>query len=87
MQIVFPSLPAMGFNDEMNARAWLILGLVLAAAGKASAGADVTLPDPKPVPRAQAIPLPHHQVSLQRDGIELARFSFDRLTFVRSSFR
>ena len=32
---------------------------------------------PKPVPRMQALPLPHHEVSFQRDGIELARFHFD----------
>ncbi|MCL4786186.1 MAG: PmoA family protein [Verrucomicrobia bacterium] len=40
-------------------------------------GADVELPSAKPVPRAQAIPLPHHQISLQRDGIELTRLHFD----------
>jgi hypothetical protein len=32
---------------------------------------------PKPVPRMQALPLPHHEISFQRDGIELTRFHFD----------
>jgi hypothetical protein len=33
---------------------------------------------PKPVPRMQAIPLPHDQVSFQRDGVELTRLHFAR---------
>jgi hypothetical protein len=32
---------------------------------------------PKPVPRVQALPLPHHQVSFQRDGEELTRLHFN----------
>jgi len=32
---------------------------------------------PKPAPRLQALPLPHHEISFQRDGIELTRFHFD----------
>jgi hypothetical protein len=32
---------------------------------------------PRPVPRMQALPLPHHEISFQRDGIELTRFHFD----------
>ena len=32
---------------------------------------------PKPVPRMQALPLPHHEVSFQRDRVELTRFHFD----------
>ncbi len=32
---------------------------------------------PKPVPRMQALPLPHHQISFQRNGVELTRFHFD----------
>ena len=32
---------------------------------------------PKPVPRMQALPLPHHEISFQRDGVELTRFHFD----------
>ena len=31
---------------------------------------------PRPVPRMQALPLPHHEVSFQRDGVELTRFHF-----------
>src|SRR6185503_8822336 len=31
----------------------------------------------KPVPRMQAVPLPHHEISFQRDGVELTRFHFN----------
>jgi hypothetical protein len=31
----------------------------------------------KPVPRMQVVPLPHHEISFQRDGVELTRFHFD----------
>jgi hypothetical protein len=30
----------------------------------------------KPVPRMQVIPLPYHQASFQRDGVEIARYHF-----------
>ncbi len=39
--------------------------------------ADDPLPDAKPVPSMQALPLPHHQASLRRDGEELTRYHFD----------
>ena len=32
---------------------------------------------PKRVPQMQAVPLPHHEISFQRDGVELTRFHFD----------
>jgi hypothetical protein len=41
-----------------------------------SRAADVVIPDPKPVPRMQALPQPYDQVSFQRDGAEIARFHF-----------
>ncbi len=31
---------------------------------------------PKPVPRMQVVPLPHHEFAFQRDGQELARYHF-----------
>ncbi|NIP32911.1 MAG: hypothetical protein GWN67_20935 [Phycisphaerae bacterium] len=31
---------------------------------------------PQPVPRMQVIPLPYHQASFQRDGLEIARYHF-----------
>lgn len=34
--------------------------------------------EPKPVPRVQALPQPHDEVSFQRDGVELARYVFGR---------
>ena len=34
------------------------------------------LPDPKSVPRMQAIPLPNHEISFQRDGEDIARYHF-----------
>jgi hypothetical protein len=32
--------------------------------------------EPKPVPRVQAVPQPHDQVSFQREGVEIARYHF-----------
>jgi len=55
-----------------RAFACLVFGL-----GSTCLAADVPLPAAKPVPVAQAIPLPHHEVSFQRDGFELARFHFE----------
>ena len=34
------------------------------------------LPEPKPVPRMQAVPLPLNQISFQREGAEIARYYF-----------
>jgi len=45
--------------------------------GSVCLATEIALPTAKPVPAAQAIPLPHHEVSLQRDGFELARFHFE----------
>jgi hypothetical protein len=47
----------------------LLFGTLLIA--RASLAAE-----PKPVPRVQVLPLPHSEVSFQRDGQELARFSY-----------
>jgi len=38
--------------------------------------AQVPLPNAKPVPRMQALPLPHDQISFQRDGVELTRYFY-----------
>lgn len=37
---------------------------------------EVPLPNAKPVPPMQALPLPHDQASLQRQGVELTRYHF-----------
>jgi hypothetical protein len=34
------------------------------------------VPEPKPVPRLQVIPLPYDQASFQRDGVEITRYHF-----------
>jgi Family of unknown function (DUF6807) len=34
------------------------------------------LAEPKPVPRMQAVPLPHAEISFQRDGAEIARYHY-----------
>ena len=49
----------------------LALHLSFAAVGAAQ------LPSPKPVPRVQAVPLPHHVTSFQLDGRELTALHFD----------
>lgn len=38
---------------------------------------EVALPNARPVPRMQALPLPHFEASLQRDGAELTRYHYD----------
>jgi len=38
--------------------------------------AENMLPTPKPVPRMQVMPMPYHQVSFQRNGVELTRYHF-----------
>jgi hypothetical protein len=40
--------------------------------------APFALGEPKPVPRVQAIPEPHDEVSFQRDGVEIARYHAGR---------
>jgi hypothetical protein len=50
----------------------VILGLCLAS--PFAFAADFS---PKPIPRLQALPLPHHQISFVRDDVELTRFHFD----------
>jgi hypothetical protein len=52
------------------------IGLIVTSAGAALA-ADIALPNAELVPAAQAIPLPHHEASLQRHGMELARLHFE----------
>lgn len=41
-----------------------------------SAAADVELPDAKPVPRMQVLPLPGDQASMRRDGRQITRYHF-----------
>jgi len=38
--------------------------------------AQDSLPDTKPVPRMQIVPMPYHQASFQREGVELTRYHF-----------
>ena len=55
-----------------------LLGSLLVAFARAqSPVAPAPLPAPQPVPRMQAVPQPGNQVSLQREGIEIARYHFD----------
>lgn len=58
----------------MITRAFTCFATTLASAAIA---ANISLPTAKPVPAAQAIPLPHHEVSLQRQGLELTRFHYE----------
>ena len=52
---------------------WMTL---LATSCCLSAAEAPALPGAKPVPRMQAVPLPHDQVSFERDGAEIARYHF-----------
>jgi hypothetical protein len=53
-----------------------ILPVVIAAVATASAIDKKQLPDVKPIPRVQAVPLPYDQISFQRDEREVARYHF-----------
>jgi hypothetical protein len=48
----------------------MVSGLLYAVCVAAAVG------EPKPVPRIEAIPLPSHQISFQREGDEIARYYF-----------
>ena len=52
----------------MQSTRLLLLFLLITQVGLAA--------EPKPVPRMQVLPLPHDEVSFQRDGQELARFHY-----------
>lgn len=52
----------------------LVLAITVTAAAQ-----DSPLPSAKPVPRVQAIPMPHHITSFQLDGRELTACHFDPL--------
>ena len=52
----------------------LVAGVLLLFSPPASA--QITLPDAKPVPRMQVLPLPYAQASMQRDGKEITRYHF-----------
>ena len=49
---------------------------VLVAVSVAALG-QAELPDAKPIPRWQAVPLPYYQISFQREEKEIARYYFD----------
>ena len=53
---------------------WVVVFAMLLAGTAARAGE--ALPEAKPVPSVQAIPLPYHQVSFQAYGKELTRYHF-----------
>ncbi|WP_337176918.1 PmoA family protein [Paludisphaera sp.] len=57
-----------GFLVVASHLAWLLVG---------TAGGDEGLPDAKPVPRCQVLPLPGGQASFEVDGREVARYWFD----------
>jgi hypothetical protein len=61
----------------MNRREIFVGGAALALASSVRAAEQISLPDAKPVPRMQVLPLPHDQASIERDGIELTRYHFD----------
>lgn len=62
------------FGKLQKARAFLCPLAVLFIT--AAAIAQPAPSEPNAVPRMQAVPLPYHQVSFQRDGVELTRYHF-----------
>jgi len=62
------------FNTLFNRKGFAHIFLVLLMSANSSA--QSALPEPKPVPPMQVIPLPYHQASFQRNGVEIARYHF-----------
>ncbi len=62
---------------QLTHRQAVLCGLVGLLFGSFQSVAQVPLPKAKPIPRMQAVPLPHDQVSFERDGVEIARYHFD----------
>jgi hypothetical protein len=75
------------FGYAQLQRPWLclrILGLlwmlaVAVPAAEDASPADTELPDAKPVPAMQVVPLPYEQASFQRGQVELTRYHFGPL--------
>jgi len=58
-------------------RLTFLVAFVVAALGCPAVRAEDNLPEPKPVPALQVLPLPDNQISIQNDGRELTRYYFD----------
>ncbi|MCX5637711.1 MAG: PmoA family protein [Planctomycetota bacterium] len=61
------------FNTLLTKKGLALAFLVLLTGANARAQNSSA---PKPVPRLQVIPMPYHQASFQRDGVEIARYHF-----------
>jgi len=62
------------FNTLFNKKgfAYFFLALLIGT----NIWAQEVPPTPKPVPRMQVIPMPYHQASFQREGVEITRYHF-----------
>lgn len=58
-------------------RAAILIALLCGSQVERRLSADDDLPAAKPVPVMQVVPLPDGQASVQRDGMEIARYHFD----------
>ena len=66
-----------GFNMRIELLIRQVIATVMCiSAAVSSAVAAQEVPKPKPVPRMQVVPIPYHQASFQRDGVELTRYHF-----------
>ena len=61
-------------NISLNKR--IFMYLILSVLITANIYPQTASSAPKPVPYMQVIPLPYHQASFQRDGVEIARYHF-----------
>src|SRR3954452_2931 len=57
-------------------RPWFLAVLALLAMAQGGQAQVIDLPDARPVPRMQVIPLPGDRASVQRDGVELTAYHF-----------
>ena len=66
----------MSFLPQRTLRRLAASVAALAFLSASARAADPALPAARPVPRFQAVPQPHAQVSFQRDGVEIARYHY-----------
>jgi len=66
-------------NASLMRRSFVLSTLAIITALSYTTHLDLAFAgEPKPVPKMQAIPLPHDEISFQRDGVELTRYCFSK---------
>jgi hypothetical protein len=65
-----------GSPMQLRSSLRLVVAIVFCLSFSLAVAPAGNLPEAKPVPKLQVIPLPYDQASFQRDGVEIARYHF-----------